>query len=172
MVAATSGIHGRTMGALALTGEPAKAYPFRPLPGDVTFVPYGDAEALAAAVDDTVAAVILEPIQGEAGVVVPPPDYLLRARRITLDAGALPSSTRCSRASAAPAPGWLSTQESPSTHIVSLAKGLAGGLPIGAMIRLDHPPTPQFERGTHHGSTFGANRSLRASRSTGRPRHE
>jgi acetylornithine/N-succinyldiaminopimelate aminotransferase len=158
MVAATSGFHGRTMGALALTGQPAKADPFRPLPGDVTFVPYGDAEALDAAVDETVAAVILEPIQGEAGVVVPPPDYLLRARRITHDAGALlildEVQTGIGRTGS-----WLAFHaQDPPIHpdIVTLAKGLAGGLPIGAMIRLDHPRTPQFEPGAH-GSTFGGN---------------
>ena len=89
MVAAANGFHGRTMGALALTGQPTKADPFRPLPGEVDFVPYGDVEALAQAVDETVAAVVLEPIQGEAGVVVPPADYLAAARRITHDAGAL-----------------------------------------------------------------------------------
>src|SRR6185437_7029957 len=72
LVATHDAFHGRTMGALALTGQPAKADPFRPLPGDVVHVPYGDVAALAAAVDDATAMVLLEPIQGEAGVVVPP----------------------------------------------------------------------------------------------------
>src|SRR5690606_18951193 len=72
VVAAVNGFHGRTMGALALTGQPAKADPFRPLPGEVVHVPYGDVDALAEAVTDATAMVILEPIQGEAGVVVPP----------------------------------------------------------------------------------------------------
>ena len=72
LVAAEGGFHGRTMGSLALTGQPAKQAPFEPLPGDVTHVPYGDADALAAAVDDDTAAVFLEPIMGESGVVVPP----------------------------------------------------------------------------------------------------
>ena len=71
-VAASGGFHGRTMGALALTGQPAKQEPFRPLPGEVTHVPYGDADALRAAVTERTAAVFLEPIQGENGVVVPP----------------------------------------------------------------------------------------------------
>src|SRR5262245_46726244 len=69
LVAAQNAFHGRTMGSLALTGQPAKQAPFAPLPGDVTHVPYGDTEALAAAVDDATAAVFLEPIMGEGGVV-------------------------------------------------------------------------------------------------------
>src|SRR5919202_1077229 len=89
VVAADGGFHGRTMGALALTGQPAKADPFRPLPGDVTHVPYGDTAALEAAVGDATAMVILEPIQGENGVVVPPAGYLADARRITARHGAL-----------------------------------------------------------------------------------
>ena len=81
--------HGRTMGSLALTGQPAKQAPFEPLPGDVTHVPYGDIDALAAAVDDQTAAVFLEPIMGEGGVVVPPAGYLVAAREITATHGAL-----------------------------------------------------------------------------------
>ena len=159
MVAATSGFHGRTMGALALTGQPAKADPFRPLPGKVDFVSYGDVAALAAAVDDATAAVILEPIQGEAGVVVPPEGYLAAARRITADAGALlildevqTGIGRTGRWLAHQAPG----NDGIRPDIITLAKGLGGGLPIGAMIRLDHPTTPQFAPGSH-GSTFGGN---------------
>ena len=159
MVAATDGFHGRTMGALALTGQPAKADPFRPLPGDVTFVRFGDASALAAAVDDTVAAVVLEPIQGEAGVVVPPPGYLVAARRIVDDAGALlildEVQTGVGRTGR-----WFAhhdpAHEGIRPDIVTLAKGLAGGLPIGAMIRLDHANVPAFAPGAH-GSTFGGN---------------
>lgn len=159
MVAATNGFHGRTMGALALTGQPAKADPFRPLPGEVHFVPYGDVEALEAAVDDTTAAVILEPIQGEAGVVVPPEGYLAAARWITRGSGALlildEVQTGIGRTGR-----WLA-----HTHpwhrgirpdIITLAKGLGGGLPIGAMVRLDHPAVPEFTPGSH-GSTFGGN---------------
>ena len=83
LVAAQGAFHGRTMGSLALTGQPSKQEPFAPLPGDVTHVPYGDTEALAAAVDDSTAAVFLEPIMGEGGVVVPPAGYLVAARDIT-----------------------------------------------------------------------------------------
>jgi acetylornithine/N-succinyldiaminopimelate aminotransferase len=159
MVAATNGFHGRTMGALALTGQPAKADPFRPLPGDITFVPYGEIDALAAAVDRTVAAVILEPIQGEAGVVAPAPGYLAAARHITREAGALlildEVQTGIGRTG-----HWLAHQAPEHDGIrpdmITLAKGLGGGLPIGAMIRLDHPGAPVFAPGSH-GSTFGGN---------------
>src|SRR5690606_24004902 len=86
---AEKAFHGRTMGALAMTGQPTKRAPFEPMPPGVRFVPYGDVEALDAAVTDQTAAVILEPILGEAGVIVPPADYLAAARRITSERGAL-----------------------------------------------------------------------------------
>ena len=89
LVATEGAFHGRTMGALALTAKEAYREPFEPLPGDVTFVPYGDVAALEAAVTDETAAVVLEPVQGEAGVVVPPAGYLAAARRITREHGAL-----------------------------------------------------------------------------------
>src|SRR4051794_39059751 len=89
LVAAEGSFHGRTMGALALTHKPAYREPFAPLPGDVVHVPFGDDEALAAAVGPGVAAVVLEPVQGEAGVRPAPPGYLARARDVTREAGAL-----------------------------------------------------------------------------------
>ncbi len=158
MVAATGGFHGRTMGSLALTGQPAKADPFRPLPGDVTFVPYGDQQALAAAVDDTTAAVVLEPIQGEAGVVVPPAGYLEAARRITRDSGALlvldEVQTGVGRTGR-----WFAHQDpdlgDAVPDVVTLAKGLGGGLPIGAMVTIGDA-VPAFAPGGH-GCTFGGN---------------
>jgi acetylornithine aminotransferase len=158
MVAATNGFHGRTMGALALTGQPTKADPFRPLPGDVTFVPYGDVDALAAAVDGGTAAVVLEPIQGEAGVVVPPPGYFAAARSIVDEHGALlildEVQTGIGRTG-----HWLAHQapehDGIRPDVVTLAKGLGGGLPIGAMVRLGSA-APAFAPGDH-GSTFGGN---------------
>ena len=116
LVATEGAFHGRTMGALALTAKAAYREPFEPLPGNVTFVPYGDAAALADAVTDQTAAVILEPLQGEAGVVAPP--LRLPGRR---PARSPPSTVRCcgstrSRpASAAPAPG-SPTRAPPSPH--------------------------------------------------------
>lgn len=158
MVAATGGFHGRTMGALALTGQPGKADPFRPLPGEIAFVRFGDAGALAAAVDGQTAAVVLEPIQGEGGVVVPPAGYLAAARRITRDAGALlildEVQTGIGRtghwfAHRDPAAGEV------SPDVVTLAKGLGGGLPIGAMVAIGDA-VPAFGPGSH-GCTFGGN---------------
>ena len=135
MVATDGGFHGRTMGALALTGQPAKQEPFRPLPGDVTHVPYGDAEALRAAVTEETALVIIEPIQGENGVVVPPAGYLKAAREITRATGTLlvldEVQTGIGRTGT-----WFEHQahEGVEPDVVTLAKGLGGGLPIGAAV--------------------------------------
>ena len=155
VVVAEGSFHGRTMGSLALTAQPGKADPFRPLPGDVTVVPFGDAEALAAAVDSQTAAVFLEPIQGEGGVIVPPPGYLQAARRITTDAGALlvldEVQTGIGRTGR-----WFAYQwEDVTPDVITLAKGLAGGIPIGAVIGIGDAAT-LFQPGMH-GSTFGGN---------------
>ncbi|WP_320067910.1 acetylornithine transaminase [Micromonospora sp. RTGN7] len=155
VVAAAGGFHGRTMGALALTGQPAKADPFRPLPGDVTHVPYGDTAALAEAVTDATAMVILEPIQGEGGVVVPPAGYLAAARRITARHGALlvldEVQTGVGRTG-----HWFAHQaEGVEPDIVTLAKGLGGGLPIGACLAFG--PAADLLAPGSHGTTFGGN---------------
>lgn len=155
VVVADRGFHGRTMGALALTAQPAKADPFRPLPGDVRVVPYGDAAALHEAVDESVAAVFLEPILGESGVVVPPAGYLAAARSAADAAGALlvldEVQTGIGRTGA-----WFAHQhEGVRPDVVTLAKGLAGGLPIGACIGLGRAAS-LFMPGSH-GSTFGGN---------------
>jgi acetylornithine/N-succinyldiaminopimelate aminotransferase len=155
LVAAEGGFHGRTMGALALTSKEAYREPFEPLPGDVTFVPYGDADALAAAVTDRTAAIVLEPIQGEAGVEVPPDGYLRAARDIATEHGALlwldEVQTGVGRTGR-----WFAHESSAVTaDIVTLAKGLGGGFPIGACIGLG-PAATLFEPG-NHGTTFGGN---------------
>ena len=153
LVAAEGSFHGRTMGALALTSKQAYREPFEPLPGDVSFVPYGDEAALAKAVTDETAAVVLEPIQGEAGVVVPPPDYLSAAREITRDNGALlwldEVQTGIGRT------GRWFAGDSTDADIVTVAKGLGGGIPIGACIGVG-PAETLFQPG-NHGSTFGGN---------------
>ncbi|GAA1907377.1 acetylornithine transaminase [Streptantibioticus ferralitis] len=155
MVATQGGFHGRTMGALALTGQPAKQEPFRPLPGDVTHVPYGDADALRAAVAERTAAVFIEPIQGENGVVVPPEGYLTAAREITRRTGTLlvldEVQTGIGRTG-----HWFAHQaQGIEPDVVTLAKGLGGGLPIGAAVAFGDAAdllTPG-----QHGTTFGGN---------------
>ncbi|AOR35359.1 acetylornithine aminotransferase [Streptomyces fodineus] len=156
MVATDGGFHGRTMGALALTGQPAKQDPFRPLPGDVTHVPYGDAQALAAAVTEETALVVIEPVQGENGVVVPPADYLKAARAITAATGALlvldEVQTGVGRTGT-----WFEYQahEGVLPDVVTLAKQLGGGLPLGATVAFGRA-AELFHPG-HHGTTFGGN---------------
>ena len=155
VVVAEGGFHGRTMGALALTSKKAYRAPFEPLPGHVTFVPYGDADALAAAVTDETAAVLLEPIQGEAGVVVPPDGYLAAAREITTARGALlwidEIQTGIGRTGR-----WFEHHLSGVVpDIVTLAKGLGGGFPIGACIALG--AAGDLLQPGNHGTTFGGN---------------
>jgi acetylornithine/N-succinyldiaminopimelate aminotransferase len=160
MVAAQGGFHGRTMGALALTHKPAYREPFAPLPGDVVHVPFGDADALAAAVGDGTAAVVLEPVQGEAGVRPAPAGYLARAREITSAAGALlvldEVQTGIGRTGA-----WFAHQlpgfgVGAGPDVVTLAKGLGGGIPIGATVAFG-PDVAHLLGAGQHGTTFGGN---------------
>lgn len=155
VVAAEGGFHGRTMGSLALTGQPAKRAPFEPLPGDVTFVPYGDAEALEAAVTDETAAVFLEPIMGEGGVVVPPPGYLAKAREITAARGALLVLDEVQTGIGRTGSFYAHQHDGITPDIVTLAKGLGGGLPIGACLAIG--ATAELLTPGLHGSTFGGN---------------
>ncbi|MCA2217566.1 acetylornithine transaminase [Jidongwangia harbinensis] len=155
VVATRGGFHGRTMGALALTGQPAKADPFRPLPPEVTHIGYGDPAALREAVTDRTAMVILEPIQGENGVVVPPPGYLAAAREICTATGALlvldEVQTGIGRTG-----HWFAHQaDGVEPDVVTLAKGLGGGLPLGACLAFG-PAAEKFGPGSH-GTTFGGN---------------
>ena len=158
VVAAEGAFHGRTMGALALTAKEAYREPFEPLPGDVTFVPYGDADALAAAVTDETAAVVLEPIQGEAGVVVPARGLpRRRPARSPPSTARCCGSTRCRPASAAPAPGSPTSAgvEPVAADVVTLAKGLGGGFPIGACVAVG--AAADLLQPGNHGTTFGGN---------------
>ena len=154
LVAAEGCFHGRTMGSLALTHKPAFREPFEPLPGHVSWVPYGDEAALAAAVTDETAAVVLEPIQGEAGVVVPPDGYLAAARRIATEHGALlwldEVQTGIGRTGE-----WFAHDPAVRPDVVTLAKGLGGGIPIGACVGLGDAGA--LLGPGHHGSTFGGN---------------
>ena len=155
IVAAEMGFHGRTMGALAMTGQPAKRAPFEPMPPGVRFVPYGDADALDAAVTDRTAAVILEPIQGEAGVIVPPADYLAHARRITAERGALLILDEVQTGVARTGAFFAHQNAGIVPDVLTLAKGLGGGLPIGAVLATG-PAADLFGPG-QHGTTFGGN---------------
>lgn len=155
VVAAQGAFHGRTMGSLALTGQPAKQTPFEPLPGHVTHVPYGDSQALADAVDSTTAAVFLEPIMGEGGVVVPPAGYLAEARAITARHGALLVLDEVQTGVGRTGAFYAHQHDGVIPDLVTLAKGLGGGLPIGACLAVGESGdllTPGL-----HGSTFGGN---------------
>jgi acetylornithine/N-succinyldiaminopimelate aminotransferase len=155
IISTEGAFHGRSLGALALTHNPKYRLPFEPLPGEVIFVPYGDAEALASVVDETVAAVVLEPIQGENGVVVPPAGYLAQAREICDRSGALlwmdevqTGIGRCG--------SWLvHVDEGVTADIITVAKGLGNGFPIGACIATE--TASRLLGPGSHGSTFGGN---------------
>ncbi|CCH76417.1 Acetylornithine aminotransferase [Nostocoides japonicum T1-X7] len=156
IVAAENAFHGRTTGALALTHKAAYREPFEPLLPGVTHVPYGDSDALAAAVTPETSAVVLEPIQGEAGVVVPPAGYLRDAREITRAAGALlvldEIQTGIGRTGS-----WFAFQEAGIVpDAVTVAKGLGGGVPIGALVALGSDAAALLAPG-QHGTTFGGN---------------
>ncbi|MET9615734.1 acetylornithine transaminase [Kitasatospora indigofera] len=156
LVSLEGAFHGRTMGALALTAQPAKQDPFRPLPGDVTHVPFGDVEALRAAVTTETAAVFLEPVQGENGAVPLPDGYLRAAREITRATGTLlildEIQTGIGRTG-----HWFAHQavEGVEPDVVTLAKGLGGGLPIGATLAFG--PAADLLQPGNHGTTFGGN---------------
>ena len=154
-VAAQGAFHGRTMGALSLTGQPSKREPFLPLVKGVKHVPYGDIEAMRKAVTKKTAMVIIEPIMGEAGVIVPPADYLQELRALCDAKGTLlvidAVQTGMGRTG-----DWFGYEYSGITpDVITLAKGLGGGLPLGAMIALGKA-ADLFQPGDH-GSTFGGN---------------
>ena len=155
IVAAQGAFHGRTMGALSLTGQPAKREPFLPLIKGVKHVPFGDIEAMRKAVTKKTAMVIIEPIMGEAGVIVPPTDYLRELRALCDAKGALlvidAVQTGMGRTG-----DWFGYEYSGITpDVITLAKGLGGGLPLGAMVALGKA-ADLFQPGDH-GSTFGGN---------------
>ncbi|SDM86321.1 acetylornithine aminotransferase [Allokutzneria albata] len=155
IIATEGGFHGRTMGALALTGQPAKRDPFTPLPENVIHVPYGDAAALESIVDNETAAVFIEPVQGENGVIVPPDGYLHAAREITARHGALlvldEVQTGIGRTGS-----WFAFQRAGIVpDVVTLAKGIAGGLPLGVCVGIG--AAADLLGPGQHGTTFGGN---------------
>jgi acetylornithine/N-succinyldiaminopimelate aminotransferase len=154
-VACEGAFHGRTLGALAVTGQPAKRSPFEPLPGPVRFVPYGDSEALAAAVTARTASVVLEPVMGEAGVVVPPAGFLEAARAACDASGALLHLDEV-QGGAGRVGAWLTSRvTAPDVvpDVVTMAKALGGGLPIGAVVA-NGRAAQALQKGDH-GTTFG-----------------
>ena len=156
-VACEGAFHGRTLGALAVTGQPAKRAPFEPLPGPVTFVPYGDSAALEQAVTVRTASVVLEPVMGESGVVVPPSGFLEAARAACDANGALLHLDEV-QGGIGRVGAWLtSSVVAPGVRadVVTLAKGLGGGLPLGAVVA-SGAAGEAFQRGDH-GTTFGGN---------------
>lgn len=155
IIAAENSFHGRTMGALALTGQAAKRTPFDPMPPGVEHIPYGEVAALENAVDADTAAVMLEPMLGEFGVVVPPEGYLAAAREITSRHGALlmldEVQTGMGRT------GWFFAHQASgiTPDVITLAKGLGGGLPLGACIGIGK--AGELLEPGQHGTTFGGN---------------
>ena len=155
VIAAQGAFHGRTMGALSLTGQPAKREPFLPLIKGVKHVPFGDIDSMRRAISKQTAMVILEPIMGEAGVIIPPIDYLANVRQLCDKYGALlvidAVQTGMGRTG-----DWFGYEYSGiKPDVITLAKGLGGGLPLGAMIALGKAAN-LFQAGDH-GSTFGGN---------------
>jgi len=155
VVAAQGAFHGRTMGALSLTGQPSKREPFLPLIKGVKHVPYGDVEAMRKAVTKKTAMVIIEPIMGEAGVIVPPSDYLQELRSLC-DKNATLLVIDAVQTGMGRTGDWFGYEYSGITpDVITLAKGIGGGLPLGAMIALGKAAN-LFQPGDH-GSTFGGN---------------
>lgn len=160
ILALEGGFHGRSMGALALTHKPAYRAPFEPLPGGVEFLPFGDVAALEAAMADDVAALVVEVVQGEAGVRPLPPGYLAHARRLTEQHGALlvvdEVQTGVGRTG-----HWFAHQDPDlgggvRPDVMTLAKGLGGGFPVGAVVAYGERAATLLGPG-HHGTTFGGN---------------
>lgn len=155
VVAMADSFHGRTMGSLALTSKAAYREPFEPLPGGVTWVPYGDAEALAAAVTDATAAVVIEPLQGEAGVNVADTEFLRAARRITEEQGALLWFDEVQSGMGRTGHWLASAPSGVQPDVVTLAKGLGGGMPVGACLAWG--AAADLLQPGNHGTTFGGN---------------
>lgn len=155
IVATQGAFHGRTMGALSLTGQPSKRTPFLPLLKDVKHVPFGDLRAMKKAVTKKIAMVIVEPIMGEAGVVTPPVGYLAGLREICDSNGVLLVIDAVQTGMGRTGQWFGYEDEGIVPDVITIAKGLGGGLPMGAMISLGRC-SQSFKPG-EHGTTFGAN---------------
>jgi acetylornithine/N-succinyldiaminopimelate aminotransferase len=155
VVTAEGSFHGRTMGALALTGQPGKAAAFAPLPGGVRYVPYGDAPALADAVGERTAMLLLEPMLGEGGVVPAPPGYLAMAARAASAAGALFAVDEVQTGTGRTGHWFAHQADGLQPDLITLAKALGGGLPLGATLAFGD--AADLMTAGSHGSTFGGN---------------
>jgi acetylornithine/N-succinyldiaminopimelate aminotransferase len=155
VITAEGAFHGRTMGALALTGQPSKAAAFAPLPGGVSYVPYGDADALAGAVSEQTAMVLLEPMLGEGGVLPAPAGYLAAAGAAAEDAGALFALDEVQTGLGRTGQWFAHQSEGLHPDVITLAKALGGGLPVGAMLAFGE--AADLLTAGSHGSTFGGN---------------
>jgi acetylornithine aminotransferase len=155
IISTIGAFHGRSMGALALTWKPGYREPFEPLPGNVEFIPYGDVAALAAALDDQTAAVIVEPIQGENGIIEPPAGYLAAARQLTTQHGALLWIDEVQTGIGRTGKWFAHSDIAVVPDLVTLAKGLGSGFPIGACIGVGS--SASLLGPGDHGTTFGGN---------------
>ena len=155
VVTAQGSFHGRTMGALALTGQPGKADAFAPLPGGVSFVPYGDPGALAGAVGEATAMVLLEPMLGEGGVLPAPAGYLAAAAGTARASGALFAVDEVQTGTGRTGHWFAHQADGVAPDVVTLAKALGGGLPLGAMLAFGE--AAGLLGAGSHGSTFGGN---------------
>jgi acetylornithine/succinyldiaminopimelate/putrescine aminotransferase len=155
IVAFENSFHGRTLGALSVTGQPKYRDGFGPLVTPVRFVPFGDAAAARAAITDRTAAVIVEPIQAEGGINLPPAGYLQELRRACTDAGAVLIFDEIQTGTGRTGTYYAFEGERVVPDVVTMAKGMAGGVPIGAMLA-NEEVARGFEPGTH-ASTFGGN---------------
>ncbi|MEY9260555.1 acetylornithine/N-succinyldiaminopimelate aminotransferase [Brevibacterium epidermidis] len=160
IIAIEGAFHGRTMGALALTAKEAYRAPFAPGVPGVVHVPYGDVEALEAAINENTAAVFIEPVQGEVGVRTHPAGYLTAVRELTTKVGALMILDEV-QSGIGRTGSWFAHQnpeigEGVTPDIITSAKGLGGGMPIGATITVGDANTGLLEAG-QHGTTFGGN---------------
>jgi len=155
VITAEGAFHGRTMGALALTGQPSKAAAFAPLPGGVEYVPYGDTGALTAAVSEQTAMVLLEPMLGEGGVLPAPAGYLAAAARAAADAGALFALDEVQTGMGRTGSWFMHQADGLQPDLITLAKALGGGLPIGATLAFGQ--AADLMTAGSHGSTFGGN---------------
>lgn len=156
ILALEGAFHGRTMGALALTAKQAYREPFEPMPAGVRHIPFNDIDALREALDETVAALVIEPIQGEAGVRPLSAEYLAAARELTTKAGALLILDEVQTGVGRTGNWFAGTAAGITPDAMTLAKGLGGGFPIGAIVTFGEAPSTLLSAG-QHGTTFGGN---------------